>query len=233
VLGRIVKNYVSAVRRHGVAASTRLYWDRLHERLYESRLGIRSRDIISLRELDLEREDRREHYPTSLGDFRRMERFLRPKGRDDVFLDYGSGLGRMLILAAMLPFKRVIGVELSPLLADKARENLANASHKLRCKNVEVVVADATVFEPPCDVTTIYFNNPFAGEILESVLRKIALSYQQTPRSMKLVCNLPQESAFESIIDKAAFLHPEASVDLGASRRCRAFSVETSPVRHA
>jgi predicted RNA methylase len=49
-----------------------------------------------------------------------MEKFLWPRADDEVFLDYGAGLGRVLILAAMLPFKRVIAVELSPILAAKA-----------------------------------------------------------------------------------------------------------------
>ena len=117
--------------RHGLAASAKLYWRRLHERLYERRLGIRSREIIYLRNLGLERQDRREHYPTALDDFRRMEKFLWPRADDEVFLDYGAGLGRVLILAAMLPFKRVIGVELSPILAAKACDNLSNANARL------------------------------------------------------------------------------------------------------
>jgi predicted RNA methylase len=85
----------------------------------------------------------------------------------------------VLILAATLPFKRVIGVELSPILAAKARDNLSNVNARLLCKNVEVIVADAAAFELPRDATTIYFNNPFAGEILERVLKNIALSYRR------------------------------------------------------
>jgi hypothetical protein len=68
-----------------------------------------------------------------------------------------------------------------------------------------VIVADAAAFELPLDVTTIYFN-PFAGESLERVLKNIALSYEEAPRSMRLVCNLPRESAFESIVDQSRFL---------------------------
>jgi SAM-dependent methyltransferase len=162
-----------------------------------------------------------------------MKKFLRPRTHDEVFLDYGAGLGRVLILAAMLPFKRVIGVELSPILAAKARDNLSNANARLLCKNVEVIVADAAAFELPRDVTTIYFNNPFAGEILEKVLKKIEMSYREAPRSMRLVCNLPQESAFQSIIDQSPFLKVEVTVELGTERQCRVLSVAIPPMARA
>ena len=135
--------------------------------------------LLRLRELDLEHEERREHYPTSLEDFRRMEVFLRPRGQGEVFLDYGAGLGQAVILAAMLPFQRVIGIELSPILASRAQENISTCQHKFRCKDIEVVVTDATSFEIPQDVTTIYFNNPFAGKILEHVLDNIKSSHQR------------------------------------------------------
>jgi len=195
-----IGNCVGSVRRHGLGVSASRYWTRLREQLYERCLGVRSSDIISLRELGLEHEERREHYPISVEHFRRMERFLRPRTRDEVFLDYGAGLGRVLVLAAMLPFKRVIGVELSPVLAKRARENLSRCERRFRCKSVQIVVADATAFEMPRDVTMIYFNNPFAGEILERVLNRIMVSHQQSPRSMRLVCDLPRESAFHNVI---------------------------------
>src|SRR5262249_59289520 len=77
-------------------------------------------------------------------------------GPDDVFVDLGSGKGRVLLMAAMHPFKRVIGVELSAKLNAIARTNVERASHRLRCKEVELVVADATEYELPDDVTVVF-----------------------------------------------------------------------------
>ena len=91
-------------------------------------------------------------------------------------------------------------------------------------------MADAAAFELPRDVTIIHFNNPFAGEILERVLKNIALSYQEAPRSLRLVCNLPRESAFESMVDQSRFFKAEATIELGAERRCRVLSVAVPPV---
>ena len=40
------------------------------------------------------------------------------------FIDVGAGMGRAVLLAAELPFRRVVGVELNPTLARIARKNL-------------------------------------------------------------------------------------------------------------
>jgi hypothetical protein len=130
--GRVV-NFVNSTRRHGFMKTIAGDWNRLRELIYERRLGIRSGEVIGLKELGLDHEERREHYPTGLSDFRRMKKFLQPETQNEVFVDYGAGLGRAVILAAMLPFKRVIGVELSPVLAERARE------HVSQCKGNYVV----------------------------------------------------------------------------------------------
>jgi SAM-dependent methyltransferase len=230
MLATFVKNCATSVRRHGLGTTAGLYWNRLREKSFEKGLGIRSGNVISLRELGLEHEERREHTPTSLQDFRRMEKFLRPRAQDEVFLDYGAGLGRMLVLAAMLPYKRVIGVELSPVLATRAQENISKCRDKLRCKDIEVFASDAGSFELGPDVTTIYFQNPFAGTILESVLSRIIASYNQNPRALRIVCNLPQESAFFSIMEKADQFMLDKQLDLGAHRRCYVFSIKNDQV---
>jgi hypothetical protein len=181
-----------------------------------------------LRELGLEHEERRGHYPTSVDDFRRMAPFLRPRNADEVLLDYGSGLGRFVILAGTMPFARIVGIELSPLLAERARSNVSICERSLVCKDIEIVIADAASYDVPGDVTTIYFNNPFAGAILENVLSRIIASYKQNPRALRIVCNLPQECAFFNMMQKAdQFMHVK-QLDLGAHRRCCVFSIEKS-----
>ena len=226
MLTTLAKNYMRAVHRHGLVASSVQYWNRLREKLYDRSLAIQSRDIISLHELGLEHEERRGHYPTSVDDFRRMARFLQPRNADEVLLDYGSGLGRLVILAAAMPFARIIGIELSPLLAERARRNVSSCERSLVCKDIEIIITDATSFDVPADVTTIYFNNPFAGTILKSVLSRIVASYKERPRALRIVCNLPQECAFFNIMEEADQFMLDKQLDLGAQRRCCVFSIK-------
>ena len=111
--------------------------------------------------------------------------------RDDVFLDMGCGKGRVLIQACRYPFKRVIGVEVDPALADVARENLARAGRRSRCGDVEIVVADAAEYAIPDDLTVMYLYYPFAGETFRRVMANVVESLDRTPRRLRIVYALP------------------------------------------
>ncbi len=82
---------------------------------------------------------------------------------------------------------RVIGVEISPLLAEIARDGLASRSREHRCGDVEVVVCDASKYRVPDDLTIGYFFNPFYGETLDTVLRNIVGSIDRRPRRVRLI----------------------------------------------
>jgi len=224
----IGKTFFTLVSRHGLLSAIQSYWKHLREQVNERKIGIRSGDIISLKELGLEHEERREHYPTQFHHFRRIVRYLGPDSSEEVFLDYGAGLGRVVILAAMLPFKRVIGIELSPDLARRARENVQRCRKKLRSGDIEILTVDATAYTVPTDVTTIFFNNPFAGGILADVLRNIRRSHTQRPRPIRVVCNLPHSCAFYEQIRQADGFRLQRRIELGDGRMCLVFQVQVA-----
>ena len=116
---------------------------------------------------------------------RRAVRALRLR-EDDVFVDYGAGLGRALLMAARSELKRVVGVELLGGLAKRAQQNLVAAKHRLKTP-VEVVVADATRWEVPDDVTVAYFFNPFIGSVMKAVQEKLRASLARRPRNLRVL----------------------------------------------
>ena len=69
----------------------------------------------------------------------------------DVFVEFGCGKGRVVHQAARRPFRRVVGVEISPVLAEAARSGLAARSHQHRCRDVEImsVAGEVRRFRPP------------------------------------------------------------------------------------
>lgn len=221
----LIGRCMNSVRSNGLLTTIMRYRVRVRARVYEHYLGIQSEQIISLKEIGLEDDERREYYPTGFDDFRRMRKFLLPETSDEVFIDYGAGLGRVLVLAGMLPFKRVIGIELSPELAVRARANLSRCKERLKCKNIEILSIDATRFEVPTDATTFYFNNPFAGTILTKVLDNIRHSHRKRPRALKIVCNCPQKSAFGDQICGDRDFRLQQEFQLNEGRRCLVFSM--------
>lgn len=106
---------------------------------------------------------------------------------DDIFLDIGSGKGRMLYQAARYyPFARVIGVEIVEELNEIAQRNLALRKRKLRCQNVEFVTADAGTWRVPDDVTIVFLNAVF-GDTLRRLLANIIASIDRNPRRLRLI----------------------------------------------
>jgi precorrin-6B methylase 2 len=119
---------------------------------------------------------------------------------NDVFVDIGSGMGRVVLMAARRPFGRVIGIERSPELTEIARENLARGRGRLRCQDVELLTVDALDWEVPDDVTVIYLNCPFPDEVLERVLAKLVESLDTRPRAMRLIYNFSTAQNREAVM---------------------------------
>jgi hypothetical protein len=88
----------------------------------------------------------------------------------------------------------VIGVEISPALAEIARTGLARRRYQHRCGSLEIVVADAAEFRVPDDLTIGYFYHPFGGDTLAAVLRNIVASIDRHPRRVRLIYAFPVES---------------------------------------
>jgi len=115
---------------------------------------------------------------------------------DHVFIDVGSGKGRPLLLASHFPFKKIIGVELSPRLNEIARSNIrAYRSPGQRCRNIEALCLDATAFEFPEGPFILHLNNPFDGHIMGLVLANLEASLRNSPRAGHVVYFTPRERA--------------------------------------
>jgi predicted RNA methylase len=84
---------------------------------------------------------------------------------DFVFIDFGAGKGRTLLIASLFGFKRIIGVEFARELVEIARENVK----RFVCR-AEIMHADAAEYRVPDDNLVAYFYNPFGPEVLRRVL---------------------------------------------------------------
>lgn len=159
---------------------------------YERRYGVRTAELIPLDQLGIAAEGRGYYVAAS---WRTLRRTLSRKeiGPQDVFVDFGSGMGRMVLEAARFPFGRVIGIELSEQLHDIALANVRNTRQRLRCKDVQLVCGDALTFEIPNDVTVVFFNNPFQGPVFASVIDRLIETVDRNPRQIKVIYYNPVE----------------------------------------
>jgi SAM-dependent methyltransferase len=148
---------------------------------------------IWLEDLGLAHEDRHSYAPVPWGLLRR----LLPRSAitsDDVFLDLGCGMGRLLLEAAeCYPFKRVVGVELVPRFAEAAESLLRRNAGRLRASGWEVVTADVADYRVPDDVTVAYLYDPVVGEAFDSVLEQLRRSVERRPRRVRILYITPEE----------------------------------------
>lgn len=167
----------------------------------ERRAGIRTEGFVSAEELGFEAH-RERYQPAGWFQLRRILP-VRQVGPQDVFIDVGSGMGRVVYqAAAWYPFRRVIGLELSERLNVIARDNLRRAEPRLRCPEVEIVTADVLEYELPDDVNVVYLNNPFNGPVFEAAIDRLLASMRRRPRAVRVIYANPKD---ESVLLRAGF----------------------------
>ena len=105
-----------------------------------------------------------------------------------VFIDLGCGKGKPLMVAAAYPFRRLIGVDISPACIAIARRNIARyGPEKLDPARLELLTLDAEDFAFPIDALVIYLFNPFPGKVLEGVVANLESSLRVQPREAVIV----------------------------------------------
>lgn len=115
--------------------------------------------------------------------FRRALEALGVIEEDHVFVDLGCGKGRALLMASERPFRRIVGVELSPALLETARRNVdLYTSPTQRCTSFELVNIDAANWEPPLENLVLYMFQPFPRDVMQRMLDNVERSLHACPR---------------------------------------------------
>lgn len=102
-------------------------------------------------------------------------------------VDFGSGKGRVLLVAAAFPFQRIVGVEFSRELHDVAQENIRRLRPRPRCPRIESVHVDALAFSLPLEPLVIFMFNPFGPNVLAPLMDGISSSLRAHPRDAWLI----------------------------------------------
>ena len=93
----------------------------------------------------------------------------------------------MLLLASDYPFRRIVGVELSPALHRTAQRNVSHyRSEAQRCFDFELRCQDAASYRPPEEDLLIYLFQPFPAATLSSVLSNLREALERAPRRILL-----------------------------------------------
>lgn len=121
-------------------------------------------------------------------------------GPQDVFVDIGCGKGRVVCCAARLPLREVLGIEINPELAARAREN----ARRMRGRRAPVRILDQPAQEVNYSQGTVfYLFNPFGADTLCRVVERLSQSPERDLRGLQLVYVLPQH---EAVLEQCGWL---------------------------
>ncbi len=107
--------------------------------------------------------------------------------QERTFIDFGSGKGRVLLLAAEYGYKKVIGIELRRPLHETAKRNLNTCKHfRSRVQIIDLFNIDALEYEFPSGPLVLYFFNPFGTAVLGRVLHNLQIVLQSSKQDVVL-----------------------------------------------
>jgi len=162
-------------------------WNLVVDKYY----GINTELIIELPSLGLDEKigNRQESTPT-----RHIKQILSfsPINSEDIFIDMGSGGGRVMIAAGHFPFMKIIGVDVSSKLNDICQNNINKMKNRLKCKTFENITSNASDYLIPDEATIIYFFNPFGIEVMKDVFHSIVESVSRKPRKVIIIWYNPK-----------------------------------------
>ena len=194
LLGKNISHYLGELlsgRLFGKAEEVRSEYDEAH--------GTDTERIREVGSLHIESENARHavrYQPSPSNLARQVIHGLNIAHSQFTFLDFGAGKGRVLLLAAELPFHDVTGIEFSLELCEIANSNIARLSSQKRlAAHVECQHADATAFALPETPLVCYFYNPFDAVIMQSVADRLSASLAAHPREIHVIYLHPEHRA--------------------------------------
>ena len=149
-----------------VAAQLRSRLSNVH---WELRLGIATRGVVPVEHADST------HYATM--NYSTIRAILKHLALDpsDVFVDIGSGKGRVLCCAARYPVMQVVGVDMSEAFCQVARRN----ARRMRGRRAPISVETAAAQDFDYSAATVLFLfDPFGAATLDPLLEQVGRQAQ-------------------------------------------------------
>ncbi len=103
------------------------------------------------------------------------------------FVDVGAGKGRAMLLAAALPFRRILGVELHPMLAAAARENTEHYQGRFNTPAMRLEEADAMTLRMPAGPCCLFLFNPFDLVLMDRFLDRLTRQFVGREQDLEML----------------------------------------------
>lgn len=184
-----------------------LLWSQALEKRYDRRHNIRTRKILSVAALAIGSPNKKfseDYIPTPVSILKRSLTAVRENIDEYIFIDIGSGKGRMLFDASNYPFKKIIGVEFSESLHRLCQKNLAHfRNRRQKCHDLVCLHTDVMDYDFPDEKLFIFMFNPFRAELMEKFIDKLARHHARSGKKIYLAYYNPKHG---ELLQAAPFL---------------------------
>ena len=198
---KMFKTFFHYVHQRGFYSGIAFVFNSFREWLWFASHRKSSINIMKLNaiEKDLDNKSHSTFYvPTSIIPFFKLIKSIHLP-EHPVFVDYGAGKGRAMILAAECGFHKVKGLEFSPSLHQSAHRNIQMYIEKTGKKCFELIHTDVLNYEVKKEDNFFYFFHPFSEHILTQCLKNIYLSLQNNPRPVFLIYQINHKDSTDHI----------------------------------
>lgn len=195
------KSIVYNIRKKGIIKTFGWILNYAEGLYFDYRYKVDTNHRVPLRDLmisDSSREHGSSYQPTLVYPFKILMKEL-CDFQNNVFVDFGSGKGRALLLASMYNFKAIRGIEFSEELCAIAKKNISIFNRKSAISNIIVFNIDAVIYHIQKDENVFFFFNPFDNIVMEKVILNIENSILQNPRKIVIIYDNPK---YKNIIEK-------------------------------
>lgn len=149
----------------------------VYELSFDLKYNTKTAGYIELDSLEIANANKEHGCPYQASNYYLLKIFFekfKDKVHNSIFLDFGSGKGRVLFLSTLYGAKKAIGVEFSKELVEICHENIENFQKKSKTRNeLKVLHQDASEYVDIKDVDIFFFYNPFDDSIMRKVLENI------------------------------------------------------------
>ena len=212
-------------RKLGIRRFARELGYRAANYYHERRLGVTTDATVALAELGIDGAEQHDHMTMGYPHIWAALRAIPVEPRLCTFMDFGCGMGRAIVAAATLPYREIIGIDVSDQLIGLARKNVDGMRRK-KAGYIQLTVADASGFEIPDGVNVMYFYNPFRGRVLQKVVDNIRDSFERVPRPIHVI--FFNNGHFDEVVAHQAWIRKIWQRQFYPHYSCGAYLVEGS-----
>lgn len=211
---KTLQRAVRSVRNQGLGITLFKLYMIVQDRWFDMRYGLDTCAWSKMESLTTDGANKRrvgnDYQPSRVLPIMKMLQAIKKIGPPNAALvDFGSGKGRVLFLAAASGFRKVRGVEFAHELCDISRRNWEAFRGRTDTEaEVLIVEGDAAKYVVRDDESVFFLFNPFDGNVLSRVLDNIVESLRQRPRKVLIVYYLPDwgrvieaRSEFERVLE--------------------------------